>query len=220
MSKAPTRSLCKTHRKSLAGRRKNCIVCGKEFIAWPYRLEIAKYCGQACRHTVVRQIDAAKIASLETRYPGAKFIPLTRGAYAIVDAAEYDALIGFTWQLATNGYATRNTSDRRGAYMHRQILNPPAGMHVDHVNGDKLDNRRCNIRVCTQSENLRNQKLSVRNSSGVKGVCYHKGGKKWAASIRTNHKTTHLGLFSTIEEAAQARRDAEVQQHGDFRRQA
>ena len=82
--------------------------------------------------------------------------------------------------------------------------------YVDHVNQDRSDNRWVNLREATNSQNQHNTKLFSSNTSGVKGVCWHKGAKKWLARIRMNGKRVDLGLFNTIEEAKAAREAAEV----------
>lgn len=78
--------------------------------------------------------------------------------------------------------------------------------HLDHINGDRADNRICNLRIVTRSENCRNTKQRANNSSGVIGVA--PSGSKWRAYIRSDGKNIHLGVFGTIEEAAEARRKA------------
>jgi hypothetical protein len=95
----------------------------------------------------------------------------------------------------------------------------PAGM-IDHINGNRTDDRISNLRDCTNAENARNSKISKRNTSGVKGVAWHQGMGKWAASIRVDRKLLHLGYFVDIEDAARVRREAELTYFGDFARVA
>lgn len=89
--------------------------------------------------------------------------------------------------------------------------------HVDHINGDKLDNRAVNLRPCTNAENLRNG-LSRGGSSRFKGVCFHKQNKNWISSITLNGKTTHLGSFESEVDAAIAYDKAAKEMHGKFAR--
>ena len=83
--------------------------------------------------------------------------------------------------------------------------NPENRPCVDHINGDKADNRIVNLRFATIKENAQNSKISSRNTSGIKGVCFNKINGTWKASIQVDGIRVHLGQFETIEEAQQAR---------------
>jgi len=87
---------------------------------------------------------------------------------------------------------------------------------LDHINGDKADNRLCNLRECSRVQNGRNQKLSHVNTSGFKGVCWHKASNKWMACIGINKKQKHLGLYYTAEDAAIAYDTAAREMYGEF----
>ena len=82
--------------------------------------------------------------------------------------------------------------------------------HIDHINGDKLDNRIKNLRSVTHKENHRNQSMPRNNTSGVCGVSWHKRDKKWVAYIKVNGKTISLGYFSDKNEAIKARKQADI----------
>ena len=99
--------------------------------------------------------------------------------------------------------------------IHRIITNAPNGFEVDHINGNTLDNRRSNLRVCTSSENQHNRRINMNNRSGVKGVGLHNNGK-WRARIKLNNKSIFLGYFDTKEEAASAVAAARIKLHGEF----
>jgi hypothetical protein len=88
---------------------------------------------------------------------------------------------------------------------------------VDHINGNKLDNRACNLRPCSNAENLRNS-APRRGSSTFKGVCFHKQNKNWVASITLDGQTRHLGSFSSEIDAAKAYDAAATQLHGEYAR--
>ena len=90
---------------------------------------------------------------------------------------------------------------------------------IDHINGNRLDNRIANLRLASNAENSRNCKLSKNNTSGVTGVSYHAQAKKWFAQIMFNRKNNNLGLFNTKEEAIAARKKAETQYFGQFAKQ-
>lgn len=81
---------------------------------------------------------------------------------------------------------------------------------IDHINGDRSDNRLVNLRSVTRQENLRNSKVARHNTSGVRGVSRATGGKKWKACIGAGNRTIHLGRFDSFEEAVAARRMAEI----------
>lgn len=151
-----------------------------------------------------------------------KQIPLTKGGFAIVDASDFDELNRFKWHLGSAGYAQRGTRTN-GQFliirMHRVILKPPQGSVSDHINRDKLDNRRCNLRACSIAENARNAKLQKNNSSGITGVYWHKAAQAWEASITVHRKRINLGLFPTIDAARTARREAANLYHKEFTHQ-
>ena len=87
---------------------------------------------------------------------------------------------------------------------------------IDHINGDKLDNRIENLRAATVGQNQHNRKTNANNTSGYKGVWWNKASKKWAAGIKLEGKRIHLGYFDNVEEAAEVMRKARQELHGDF----
>lgn len=132
-------------------------------------------------------------------------IPLTRGQSALVDDADYDHLRQWRWMLVGEGYAgrfDRTTRPHRLVYMHRLVLDAQPGQRVDHINGDRLDNRRANLRLVTSAQNQQNRHATARGTSGYKGVCWHKGTEKWHVRITVNGHRLHLGYYSELETAA------------------
>ena len=138
-----------------------------------------------------------------------KIIPLTRGKSTLVDNEDYNDLSRFNWRINAHGYAK---NDKVGL-MHRYLLSVPKNKVVDHINGNPLDNRRINIRICEQSENARNQKIK---KSKYKGIYFDKRSNKWISRITLNYKGIHLGSFNTKEEAALAYDKAAIKYHGEF----
>lgn len=104
----------------------------------------------------------------------------------------------------------------RTVKMHRLILNPEKTKEVDHISGDRLDNRRSNLRVCSKAENQANQSIARNNSSGFKGV--HKFRGRWQAYLYSKGKRYHLGYHNTREAAAIAYNDKAREVFGEFAR--
>lgn len=141
--------------------------------------------------------------------------------HALVDDADYEYLSQFRWHFNKRGYAQRNTWDGKRASqlsMHREIMHAPSGVQVDHINLDKLDNRRTNLRFATGTQQRANTPLRRNNTSGFKGVSWDKDRRKWQATIRCNDKRYHLGRFDAIEEAAAAYDAAAIHFFGEFAR--
>lgn len=149
-------------------------------------------------------------------------IKLSQGKYAIVDDNDFEWLNQWKWYLGSNKrYATRCKSRKLGkkrVYLHRLIMDAKKGEEVDHINGDKIDNRRENLRICTTMQNKHNYKIPITNTSGYKGVGWHKRDKKWTARIRVNYKLIHLGYYVDKIEAALAYNKAAIKYHKEFAR--
>jgi hypothetical protein len=150
-------------------------------------------------------------------------IPLSKGrAWTVVDDSDYETLTQWSWHITGNGYVARTTmvgGRKRQVLMHRQITGPGPGQCVDHHDGDPLNNRRKNLRVCTQSQNMANRRKRVVGVSRYKGVALTGGASRtesWRAYIRINNRTVHLGCFATEYEAAIAYDIAAVKQWGVY----
>lgn len=133
-----------------------------------------------------------------------KTILLSQGKFAIVDDEDYEKLSKYKW-CANNRhgcwYAVR-TSNKKIIRMHRQILGLKKGdgMKTDHVNHNGLDNRRCNLRICTLAENNHNRQRNKKwRSSKFKGVSWDKKMEKWRTQICYNYKLTYIGCLVKVK---------------------
>ena len=123
-------------------------------------------------------------------------------ASVLIDADSVDRLSSYQWSIGTHGYATHGAGSDQ-VLMHRLISGAYETDFVDHINRDKLDNRKCNLRICTMRQNSMNRTKQINNHSGYKGVCQTVTGK-WQAQIQYKGKAIYLGLFDDPETAAKA----------------
>jgi hypothetical protein len=154
----------------------------------------------------------------------AKTIALANGkGEAIVDDDDYEYLSQFKWRL-NRGYASHSISmgkrDGKRVFinvqMHRLINKTPNGMYTDHLNRDKLDNRKSNLRTCTLSQNQMNHAKRQGAVSKYKGVSFCKQTGKWKSAIRVEGRGITIGRFSLEDDAALAYNDNAKQYFGEF----
>ena len=152
--------------------------------------------------------------------PTARLFPLTKGQVVTIDADQEDVLTtGTRWVASWSGrkyYAVRGRGPTR-VYLHRVIAGAAKGQVVDHINGDTLDNRRANLRICTQQQNTFNGRPRG-GVSGFKGVARHHDGKRWIARLTHNGKNLYLGIFDLAADAAAAYDAKAVELFGAFAR--
>lgn len=147
-------------------------------------------------------------------------IPLSQGLVAIVDAADFDMLSERKWHTQASGYAAHGSGSRPSGLilMHRLLMEAPAGLQVDHINGNRLDNRRANLRLCTAAQNRCNAGLRAVNKSGFKGVSRHSSNRVWVANVQAGGVAHYIGSYADKVEAARAYDAAALRLHGPFAR--
>lgn len=158
-------------------------------------------------------MDDRRVASDKYR-----LIPLTQGKFAIVDASDYERLAEHKWCLSSckgRQYAHRSDHGKL-IKMHHEIIDVPAGMCCDHINHNELDNRRCNLRVCTPAQNAQNRLPRNDCTSRYKGVCWDKVKRRWVAQICYQNHMIHIGYYDYEEDAAIAYDDMAIKLFGEF----
>lgn len=177
--------------------------------------------------TNYKKIKARKSNYNRGAYPyplpeGTKAIALTKGHFTLVDEQDFSELSKYNWfaRVYKNGkvYACRKIQVPKETTIniHRQILNAPYDREVDHINGNALDNRRCNIRLVTRSQNNMNKELQSNNTSGYRGVYWNTRRRRWVAAIQVNGKSKYLGAYSNPYTAHQAYLEGSKLYHGDY----
>lgn len=152
-----------------------------------------------------------------------KKIKLNNDQFAIIDDQDFKLVNQFKWTYRKPGYAHKHIPKTYSdtISMHRLIMNAPKGKEVDHINGDKLDNRKSNLRFCTRKQNGKNKGFSKNNTSGFKGVYWHRTKYKnkisgyWAARIACEGKK-YVKYFKNKLEAAHAYNELAKKYHGEF----
>lgn len=154
-----------------------------------------------------------------------KRIPISRGMFALIDDEDSHRVLRYRW----HAYPSKSTWYAKASawdHIHKKQFNLPMGRFimdapkekcVDHINGDGLDNRKSNLRICTNAENSRNQKMKP-HSSRFKGVTWNARLGNWVAQIRANGTTKHLGVFTDECDAAKAYNVAAMKHFGRFAR--
>lgn len=139
----------------------------------------------------------------------------------LVDDEDYQKLYPGSFFINNRGYVifskyNKQTQKSDKVRLHRFLINVDDQQYVDHINGDKLDNRKQNLRTATQSQNIANSKKSRANTSGYKGVTWSKQHKKWIAQMTQNSKHIHLGLFDCPSKASEAYDHAVMERFGVY----
>lgn len=150
-----------------------------------------------------------------TRADEPAFLKTKSGVEFIVDSASVEDVTRYSWCIAGKGRIRARVNGKR-IYLHRFLFGDPPGKWVDHINGNPLDNRLANLRLCNVVQNGQNRKKNRKSSSRFKGVRWHKATQRWSAAIKSEGQQIWLGTFKTEEEAAYAYDRASKEFHGAF----
>ena len=196
--------------------RKPCTACGEPSSGSHGGLPYCnKHWQRIERNGTVDLVGRKSTNSFET--VGDKLVVITQsGDVILADADDYDRLKKYSWCISKTGYAVANIN-YRVTKMHRYIMlkNLSDSVVVDHANGNRLDNRKTNLRICTQNENGKNIGIKKTNSHGVQGIRRTQSGK-YRARIFADGKELHIGTFQTLKLAVEARKRAEIEHFGEF----
>lgn len=140
---------------------------------------------------------------------------------ALIDLEDIDKVKDFKWCMhsernGTYTYVTTSNKNCKYTKLHRLIMNASKNEVVDHINRNQLDNRKCNLRLCSNQENLQNCNISKNNTSKCKGVYWAKDKNKWTVQVSYNGKTKYIGRYNSYEDAVKARIEAAKKYYGDF----
>ena len=154
-----------------------------------------------------------------------KKIPLTQEKFALIDDEDFDLISQYKWCAVKNkniyytmrGYWDKQIKKRKQIKMHRLIMGvTDPKIQIDHINGDGLDNRKVNLRICTNQQNHMNRKSNKNCSSKFKGVSWFKRDKKWRSQITVHQKKIYLGDFNNETQAAIAYNTAAIKHFGQY----
>lgn len=193
--------------------------CGtvKPFVGERLKSGNTKSCG--CLQTKVRIENNRKYKKKHNHYDlsGEYGIGYTdKGEQFTFDLEDYELIYPYSWSMDTQGYIIANCGFLTGKHttvkLQRIVMDAPSNMMVDHINHDKSNNRKSNLRIVTNQQNCWNRSAQTTCSSGVPGVRQFENG--WVARINVDKKEKYLGYFKTFEEAVKARKEAEKKYYG------
>lgn len=149
-----------------------------------------------------------------------KLIPLTKGYFTKVDDDDFKKLAILRWYANVNSrkdcVRAARFHNRKTIYLARVVMNAPDGKNVDHINGDTLDNRKSNLRLCSRHENSFNRKMNKNNKAGYKGAYWDKRKNKWKCCVRFEGKAINVGYFDNKKDAAIAYDKKAKELFGEF----
>lgn len=215
-------------RKRKATIERTCRECSATFFEWPFAIAKGQgnYCSLKCSRPNVARMQhtraLARRAIEQPKHDQYRLIPMTGNSRSFkVDLVDFDYMSGFSWQN-TKYPGVRHNGKTHGAHrllmehiLGRKLL---ASEEVDHENGDKLDNRRSNLRLSTRAENARNVGKTANNTTGYKGVSRCSQTGKWRVTVVLDGVAFRPGRFADKAEAANVYDQWAAQLHGEFAR--
>lgn len=200
---------------------KKCVVCGNTYKVYNTEMGLlcSKHHSQFKRHGKILERTKYDPNEIEIVDDIAYIILYNNkneiSAKALIDKEDIDKVKDYKWCKDANNYV-RNSKQE---YLHRIIVGE-AFLYVDHINGNTLDNRKSNLRICNNADNLKNRvKLPKNNTSGILGVGFRKDRNKWYTEIQYNKQKVRLGSYTNKEGAIKARLDAELKYFGKYKSQ-
>lgn len=210
-----------------------CVRCGAQFLRKRRQEYERVRCGKSgpyCSKSCIVQRSAVRSNKEPDPVSGARWLSLTHGKFALVDADRFDELNVHLWRWQRgrsydNGYAVRSNENntRKVILLHQDVMRTTSEVEVDHKDRNTLDCRASNLRICTHQQNSSNRRKPPAFAgkpciSKYKGVTRGNRGKPWRAQIRAFKKHYYLGSFATELEAARAYDAAAIQHFGEFAR--
>lgn len=209
-SRAP--DVVKQHRRYIAWYC-DCDCGTKNFIQTTERLRKGKYKSCGCLSIKNQYKQRLNKYDLTGEYAVGY---TSKGEEFYFDKEDYERIKNYTWYIGIGGYVLTASNNRDYFLFHRLVTNAEKDKDVDHINHDKTNNTKQNLRVVTTQENCMNQKLSKRNTSGKNGVSFNKLANKWCATIGYKNKCIPLGCYVNKEDAIKSRIKAEETYYGEF----
>lgn len=138
----------------------------------------------------------------------------SKGEEFYFDLEDYEKIKSYNWYIDSKGYVMKSNPSKR---MHRLIMgNPDRNISIDHIYHNKRDNRKSRLRIVSNSQNQMNRSTPSQNTSGHRGISFHKNKQKWISQIGLNGKLIYLGIFDDINDAIHVRRQAEKKYFGEY----
>lgn len=142
-----------------------------------------------------------------------------KGVSFYIDVEDYEKVKNYVWYENSEGYITTNKKENKTISMQRFLMNPSENLQVDHIDRKEKNNRRNNLRICTNAVNAKNRGIYENNKSGYIGVWLHEKTNKWKSYITVDGKRIHLGTYINIDEAVKVRQEAEEIYFGEYQKQ-
>lgn len=170
-------------------------------------------CGCLKTEAVIRRCKKYNTYDLSNEY-GIGYT--SKGEKFLFDLEDYEKIKNYCWYINNTNYVCSHIN-KKNIMLHRIILNPPKDMFIDHINHQKADNRKENLRICTMQENNINRSIQSNNKSGIAGVWFDIRRNRWTAELTYNGRAKYRRNFKNLNDAIRARRDAEKKYFGEYR---